>query len=204
MIDVNELVSKCCTNNEEYFGYSPIGIYQEIIKIIDNKDKLSEDEELIKYVGKFFAMQMRGVGFVRECLNIIEEIKKNEVVFENDNIALCYVQSRLYKFRYFDEISFSSKVLHLADPKHEFIIYDQLVKKSLNIPVWHKSYVELTSLFCKFEHSINVEVNDFSDCSIIECKQFIERLDDILGEDKINISNRKKIDFYLWGIKKFK
>lgn len=207
-MNTNNLINDLIEPKDEYDGLSAIGIYLWILNAVDTSSNLAENRLLMDRVGKFFAMQMRGPAFVCESLRIVEKIKKNGLSFNNDEEALNFVRNGLRKFRNFEETSFASKVLHLADNKHEFIIYDSLVKKALkdllDLPKEPKSYYEVKSAFLTFKESIFTHSILIQEKDTKKCHDFISEFGSTLKQKELAISLNKTIDFYLWGKEKFK
>lgn len=192
MFNINTVISDLFDGQRRYGGRSAVRIYFEIIDKIDNTDiKLEEDSDFVRDVQNFFAIRYRTSEFMFNFCANIRKIRNNFGVYNIYSVSDDLINFSKSK----REISFSSKLLHLSDPCHSFVIYDRNVRscfKMKNI----KSYEKLKIKFFAFKNEIlSGNINN------ILCAEYVEFLGKFnirLDECKIGLSENKKIDFYLW------
>lgn len=195
--DVKNLIRDLFEKPSRYGNISAVELYGNIIKRIDeNCDDLEKDSEFVKNVRKFFGITHRSSEFVREFCSLIVMVRNNYELFD-----IVKVSDRLAEFsRSKYEISFASKIIHLADKEHEYIIYDTNVRTCFdlqNIRSTPQAYKELMEKFVDFKNQLR---SDDKDRMCIECRNFLEIFDKELKNKKIVLSENKKIDFYLWRL----
>ena len=195
--DVKNLIKDLFEKPSRYGDVSAVELYDKIIKLIDeNSDDLEKDSEFIKNVRKFFGITHRSSEFVREFCSLIVMVRNDYELF--DIVKVSDRLAELSRSKY--EISFASKIIHLADKKHEYIIYDANVRTCFdlqNIRSTPQAYKQLMDKIVDFKNKLQ---SDNKDRMCVECRNFLEMFDKELKNKKIVLSENKKIDFYLWRL----
>ena len=192
MFNVNTVINDLFEEQSRYGGRSAVEIYSEILYEIDNTNiKLEKDSDFIRDVQNFFGIRPRTNAFMFNFCSNIRKIRNNYKIYN-----IYSVSNDLIKFsKSKKEISFSSKLLHLADPGHSFVIYDRNVRSCF----WMKnvkSYEKLKTKFDEFKNEILT--NNTNNILCAEYIEFLGVFDKKLKESGIILSENKKIDFYLW------
>ena len=195
--NVNNLIEELFEKPSRYGNESAVELYARIIKRIDEtKDDLGKDPEFIKNVRKFFGIGYRSSEFAAEFCSLIREVRN-----EYESFDVVAVSDRLTDFsesKY--EISFASKIIHLADVEHDFIIYDTNVRACFgleNLRSTPQTYIRLRDSFIDFKNKLQ---SGNQDRVCVECRMFLDMFDEKLANNEINLSENKKIDFYLWKL----
>lgn len=195
--NVENLIKDLFEKPSRYGDVSAVELYGNIIKRIDEaSDDLDKDSEFVKNVRKFFGITHRSDEFVKKFCSLIIEVRNNYESFD-----IIDVSDRLTKFSTSEyEISFASKIIHLADKEHKYIIYDTNVRACFgleNVRSTPETYIQLRDNFVDFKNKLQ-SGNKNRMC--VECRNFLEMFNKELKNNKIVLSENKKIDFYLWKL----
>lgn len=194
---VNNVVESLFAKEPRYGKLSVIDIYVRIIRKIDETDvDLTSDPCFVLAVTEFFSVRCRSSEFIAKFCSLIRDVR-NEYDFYNI-FSVSTELAGISKNKY--EISFASKILHLADKKHDFIIYDKNVRMCFglgNVQPTPNSYKRLVKNFTDFKNELEA---GNTDKIYGECRKFLMLFDEGLRNKRIVLSENKKIDFYLWKL----
>ena len=184
----------------KYGNISAIEAYGKILNKIDRTNTdLGNDSCFVQAVVVFFGIKRRSVEFVREFCCLIRDSRNDNSLFDIAKVSEELARNSESQH----EISFASKVLHLADRNHSFVIYDSNVRKCFDldyIKSTAESYKILSAKFATFKNELQ---RDSQEELCVKYRQFIEIFDEKLNGTDIVLSDNKKIDFYLWKIAKY-
>lgn len=193
------VVNYLFTPQRRLYDLSPVCIY---IRTIQDEAILSySHEQYRRFLRRFYAIR-RSNEYIDYFISLIP-VYRSRLISGNETVV-SLVEDIVLKLREQNgrgcrDISFASKLLHVADPSHSVVIYDRLVKGLLGIPNSHTDYNEVYSKFNELSQDFQKKeygrIGNFYSYQCFDAL-FSERSSK-LG---ILVSENKKIDFYLWAL----
>jgi len=159
--------------------------YIEIMKLF-SQTNVARDQIFQRKYNAFYRIRQRPVEWYKTYYEYMEHLKSHAVTF---TVVLRYLKKELKRY----EPSFSSKLVATLDPSKP--VWDKYVLNNIHLPAPSYNspskfdeaeaiYQKIEDWFLSFERSV-------------EGAMIIRKFDELISSH-IDISNTKKIDFWLW------